>query len=166
MGKGYRNSPVIGENRYDLQEGDTTRYLEHVLENRKARPIDISDPQQVAERIDLYFERCKRNGIQPGVIGLANALGVHRDTINKWKNGLRRGEEHQNLIQDAYNVMMELWELNLRDGKINPVSGIYLGKVLFGFVDEQQITIQPKALEQDTQDVAVIEAKYKELPED
>lgn len=160
-----KNSPVIGENRYNLQEGDSSRYLRHVLGNRGLEAIDISDPKQVEARIQWYFNRCIEDGIQPGVIGLANALGVHRDTINKWKNGLRQGEEHQNIIQDAYNVLMELWECNLRDGKVNPVAGIYLGKVLFGFVDEQNITLQAKPLEQ-TQDISVIEAKYKQLPDD
>lgn len=159
------NSPVIGENRYNLQKGDSSRYLRHVLENRKARPIDINDPKQVEERITWYFNRCIEDDIQPAVTGLANALGVHRDTINSWKNGEYRGETHTDLIKRAYEVMMELWEINLRDGKVNPVAGIYLGKVLFGFVDEQNITVQAKPLEQ-TQDIAVIEAKYKELPED
>lgn len=160
-----KNSPVIGENRYNLQEGDSSRYLRHVLGNRGLEPIDISDPKQVEARIQWYFNRCIEDGIQPGVIGLANALGVHRDTINGWKNGSRRADTHKDIIQDAYNVLMELWECNLRDGKVNPVAGIYLGKVLFGFVDEQNITLQAKPLEQ-IQDVSVIEAKYKQLPDD
>ena len=160
-----KNSPVIGENRYNLQKGDSARYLRHVLENRNVRPIDISDPKQVEERIQWYFNRWIEDDIQPAVTGLANALGVHRDTINAWKNGIYREETHTDLIKKAYEVMMELWEINLRDGKVNPVAGIYLGKVLFGFVDEQNITLQAKPLEQ-TQDISVIEAKYKQLPDD
>lgn len=164
--KGSRNSPVIGNNRFDLQKGDSSRYLRHVLGNRGLEPIDISDPKQVEDRITWYFNRCIEDDIQPAVTGLANALGVHRDTINGWKNGSRRPETHKDIIQEAYNVMMELWEINLRDGKYNPVAGIYLGKVLFGFVDEQNITVQAKPLEQETKDISVIEAKYKELPDD
>jgi hypothetical protein len=53
----------------------------------------------------------------------------------------------------------------MTSGKINPVSGIFLGKNNFGYTDKQEYVVTPNTLSQDTP-VEVIEAKYEALPED
>jgi hypothetical protein len=50
------------------------------------------------------------------------------------------------------------------NGKINPVSGIFLGKNNFQYVDKQDFVVTPNT-GVDAVDPATIEAKYKELPE-
>lgn len=164
--KGYRNSPVIGDNGYNLEQGDNTRYIRHALANMNLPPIDISDATQVEERIMWYFENCMTNDMKPAVSGLCNALGIHRDTLNEWKNGNQRKSTHSDIIKKAYNILDELWEHYMLNGKINPVTGIYLGKVMFGHIEEQHIVVQPKPFDSDYQDQATIEAKYKQLPSD
>ena len=52
----------------------------------------------------------------------------------------------------------------MTSGKINPVSGIFLGKNNFGYQDKQEYVVTPNTLSQDTP-VEVIEAKYDALPE-
>ena len=36
-----------------------------------------------------------------------------------------------------------LWEKYMQNGKINPVSGIFLGKNNFGYVDKQEHVVTP-----------------------
>jgi hypothetical protein len=164
--KGYRNSPVIGDNGYNLEQGDNTRYIRHALANMKLPPIDISDATQVEERIMWYFENCMSNDMKPAVSGLCNSLGISRETLNKWKHGEYRGETHHDLIKRAYDFLDEMWEYYMLHGKLNPVTGIYLGKTMFGHIEEQHIVVQPKPFDSDYQDQATIEAKYKQLPSD
>jgi hypothetical protein len=54
----------------------------------------------------------------------------------------------------------------MQNGKINPVSGIFLAKNLFGgqYTDKQEFVLTPN--QQNEVDVAAIEAKYAELPEE
>jgi hypothetical protein len=52
----------------------------------------------------------------------------------------------------------------MMNGKINPVSGIFLGKNLWGYTDKQEYVLTPN--QKEAVDVATIEAKYKELPEE
>lgn len=146
--------------------GDNSRFLGHALAIRDMPPIDIADPEQVRERIDWYFEHCYRSDMKPTVTGFCNALKIHRSTIWEWKNGNYRAGTHQEVILEAYQVLETLWEEYMQNGKINPVSGIFLGKVNFGYVEKQEHILTPNTGGIQETDRAAIEAKYAELPED
>ena len=157
---------VKEDRRFYLEEGDNNKYIRHVMSNMNLSPIDISDAKQVEDRIQWYFNHCMEDDLKPTVGGLCNSLGIHRDTLNQWKNGEYRNSTHTDIIKKAYNILDELWEHYMMNGKINPVTGIYLGKVMFGHIEEQHIVLQPKTLDSDYQDASTIEAKYKQLPSD
>lgn len=162
---GRNNSPVIGDNGYNLEVGDNTKFIKHALAHRNLPPIDIRDVTQVEERITWYFNHCVEDDIKPTVAGLCNSLGISRETLHNWKSGEYREQTHQQVILNAYKFLDELWEHYMMNGKINPVAGIFIGKTMYGHIEEQHINIQAKPLEQ-SQDISYIEAKYKELPED
>lgn len=161
-----RNSPMIGNNGMLTETGDNSRYIRHALASWNLPPIDISDPKQVDKRLEWYFEHCMKEDMKPTVTGMCNSLGVHRDTVCNWKNGDVRANTHAPVIQKAYRLLEEMWENYMLNGKVNPVSGIFLGKVMFGYQDKQEIVVTPKNPINDYVDREVIEAKYAELPEE
>jgi hypothetical protein len=149
-----------------VEPGDNSKYIRHALTTLNMPPIDIADPQQVSERIDWYFEHCAVNEMKPTVKGFCNALGVHRDTIHTWRTGEYRAGTHQAIIVRAYDLLEEMWENYMLNGKINPVSGIFLGKNNFGYQDKQEYVLTPNQKQISQEDVKLIESKYEELPED
>jgi hypothetical protein len=148
----------------DVEPGDNSRFLRHALATLDMPPIDISDPKQVETRINWYFDHCINNEMKPTVKGFCNSLGITRQTLLTWKNGEYRADTHQAIILRAYNVLEELWEDYMLNGKINPVSGIFLGKNAWNYADKQEVVLTPNALDNDA-DAATIAAKYEELPE-
>jgi hypothetical protein len=46
-------------------------------------------------------------------------------------------------IKKAYKLMENMWENYMQNGKINPVSGIFLGKNNFGYQDKQEMVLTP-----------------------
>ena len=147
--------------------GDHSKYIRHALATLNLPPIDIANPQQVSDRIDWYFEHCATNEMKPTVTGFCNALGVHKDTIRAWYHGEHRAGTHQAIILRAYRVLEELWEDYMLNGKINPVSAIFLGKNQWqGYQDKQELVLTPNTGTPEALDAATIEAKYAELPED
>lgn len=158
-------------NRPDLQNfgaenckpGDNSRYLRLAMVSLNLPPIDISDPAQVEQRITDYFCHCMDNDRKPSVVGMCNWLGISRNTLNTWRNGEYRGPAHSDLINKAYGLLEELWTDYMINGKVNPASGIFLGKNLFGYKDSQDIIIQPKQTITD-ESADEIGAKYSELP--
>jgi hypothetical protein len=61
--------------------------------------------------------------------------------------------------------MEELWETYMQNGKINPVSGIFLAKNNYGYSDKQEYVVTPNTPQLSDADTATIEAKYAELPD-
>lgn len=148
----------------DTEPGENTKYLAHALAVRNFPPIDIADPVQVQNRINDYFQLCVTNDMRPTATGFRNSLRIAKSTLWEWRQGNYRAGTHQAIICEAYDVLEALWEDNMQNGKINPVSGIFLGKNNFGYQDKQEYVLTPN---QGTQaiDSAVIEQKYAELPE-
>ena len=127
----------------NVKLGDNTRYLRHALAIYNLPPIDISDEKQVEERIGWYFNHCIENDMKPTVTGMANALGVDRRTIYDWSRGKVRSATHSPLVKKAMTMLEELWEDYMQNGKINPVSGIFLGKNHFGYQDSTEVVLTP-----------------------
>ena len=144
--------------------GDNTKYLTHALAVRNFPPIDIADPVQVQNRIHEYFALCVQNDMKPTATGFRNALRIGRTTLWEWKQGNFRADTHQAIICEAYDVLEALWEDYMMNGKINPVSGIFLGKNNFGYQDKQEYVLTPNQNGQVVDSVA-LEQKYAELPE-
>lgn len=145
-----------------VKPGDNARYLRHALVTLNLPPIDIADEKQVEERINWYFVHCIENDMKPTVKGLCNALGIARQTLNTWNNEQYRGFTHSALIKKAYGLMEELWEDYMLNGKVNPVSGIFLGKNNFSYKDVQDIVVIPNNPLGEVQDPATIQQKYLE----
>jgi len=138
-------------NRPDLQKfgeentlpGDNSRYLRYAMASWDLQPINISDPVQVQNRIQQYFQYCIDNDRKPNMIGMANWLGVDRKTVNNWKSGDYRTETHLPVIKKAIDVLEELWVDYMMNGKVNPGSGIFLGKNMFQYKDVADVVITP-----------------------
>lgn len=142
--KRKRNRPDLANfGAENVEPGDNTRYIRLAMVSLDLPPIDISDPVQVEQRIKDYFGFCAENDRKPSVIGMCNWLGISRDTIQTWKRGEYRDSTHSALINKAYTMLEELWTDYMLNGKVNPASGIFLGKNLFGYRDQQDVIITP-----------------------
>lgn len=148
-----------------VDPGDNAKFLRHALTIRQWPLIDITDPIQVENRIQEYFGLCMADDIKPSVKGFVNALRVSYSTLWEWRKGNYRAGTHQAIICEAYDVLEALWQDYMQNGKINPVSGIFLGKNLFGYTDKQEMVVTPNTGVPEAIDPATIEAKYAELPE-
>ena len=158
--KRKRGNPAVSPDLY--QAVDMTiqqNIMEQSLTLMNLPNIDLNDPEQVRERIDYYFRLVTSNGNRPTVAGLGLALnGMDRKRLWEIRTGNfgnTRGEVAAlpktvtDLIKKAYKTMEELWENYMQTGRINPVSGIFLGKNNFGYQDKQDVVITPNNPESD-----------------
>lgn len=150
-----------------VDAGDNARYLAHAMMTMNLPRIDTSDPKQVEERIQWYLHHCVDNDMKPTVKGFCNAIGISRNTLWNWKCGNFRAGTHEEIVLRAYDLLEEMWENYMQNGKINPMAGVFLGVNNFGYRDVKQVNLTPVVEnKEEIPDIAAIEAKYAELPED
>lgn len=155
-------------NNVEIPEGDNNKYTAFTLDIMKLQHIDIEAPDQVRQRIIEYFQLCADHDMKPGVAGLSLALGMDRRRLWEIKTGVKGKnpipQECKDAIKAAYISLESLMENYMQNGKINPVSGIFLMKNNFDYQDRQDYVVTPNT-NSDIPDAKTIEARYEELPE-
>ena len=113
--------------------------------------IDMNDVNAVTQRLGEYFALYEKADLKPTVTGMAIALnGMSRQTLTAiahdrptgsagYKTALPR--EVADSIKKAYKMLENMWETYMNSGKINPVSGIFLGKNNYGYQDKTEYVL-------------------------
>lgn len=130
-----------------------SQLIEKNLQVAQLPNIDLTDVNQVERRIQEYFQIEHSYGNRPTVAGMAMSLnGMDRRRL--WEivndaptNG--RGDkvllpkQTSDTVKKYYAILTNLWEDYMQSGKINPVSGIFLGKNNFGYKDQTEYVLTP-----------------------
>jgi hypothetical protein len=142
----------IGETLAPITEpGDNAKYLAVGLKLFNMPKVDLQKPEMVEARLNEFFAIHAEADMKPTVSGMAMSLGMDRRRLWEIRSGAKMGG-HTDLdlptltvdyIKRAYNYMEILWENYMQNGKINPVSGIFLGKNNFGYQDKTEYVVTP-----------------------
>ena len=147
------NNWLSPENMLNVDVGDNTKYLRKNMKLMNLPDINMRDVEQVNARLNEYFDFMAECDSKPTVAGLAMALnGMSRQSLwaiahdrplgsDGYKSALPR--EVTDLIKKAYKTLEILWEDYMNNGKINPVSGIFLGKNNYGYQDKTEYVLTP-----------------------
>ena len=176
MSHNGKNSPVIGMNGYNLEPGDNRRIIAVNLQLLNMPDIDIHDVDAVAERLSSFFGIYAEADMKPTVAGMAVALNGHnRQWLLNLINDRATGgggykadvpREVANLIKKAYAMMETSWESYMNGGKLNPVTGIFLGKNNFHYQDKTEYVLTPNQKAPEEYSVDEIKARYLPPQED
>ena len=128
---------------FGAEPGENARFIRFALASWDLPPIDISDPEQVKERIGMYFNHCAENDRKPQIVGMCNWLGINRNTLHEWLTGVTRKETHGDVIKKAVSFIEEMWADYMQSGKLNPASGIFLAKNWYGYKDVADVVVTP-----------------------
>ena len=168
-----KNSPIIGMNGYNLKEGDNTNVMKINIALFNMKEIDLYDVEQVNQRIGEYFQLYAKYDYKPTVAGLALALnGMDRRTLYAIANDLPTGgagyktalpDHVANYIKKAYKMMENMWETYMNSGKINPMTGVFLGINNYKYQDVKQVNLTPVLSnnDEDTYSVDDIKKRYQ-----
>lgn len=154
----------------NLEEGDNTKFLQLNMElfNMPSFKIRDATEEEIIQRLNDYFVLYAKYDMKPTVAGMAIALGTNRQTL--WAithdgpmggrgNEVTLPKNKTDLIKNAYNLLENLWENYMVSGKINPVSGIFLGKNNYGYQDKTEYVVTPKT-DSDEYSAADIRERY------
>lgn len=151
--KGGMSDPLI-----NMEEGDNAKFLATALAIEKlgrVKKVDFTNYEECSQRIEEYFQFMIQQDQKPTMTGLAMALGVDRSRLYEILKdqptcrGRKEGYTHciatpqvRELIQGCVRIMTNLWEDYMLNGKINPASGIFIGKNFYGMRDEVEHVVK------------------------
>lgn len=142
-----------------VEPGDISRITAFSFQWCSMPPVDTANREQVERRIAEYFNACIEQDMRPGVAGLCAALGISRTTWYYWGTNERR--DYKDLIERTKAVMEGITEQYMLQGKINPVTGIFLLKNHFGYVDKNEVVLTPNDTPLgEQQDAEALKQKY------
>ena len=149
--KRKRNRPDLQQFGYELAEpGDNSKATMFIQALNKFDRVDLSDEKAVKQRMDDFWQLCIDFDTKPQVSGMADVLGLDRRRL--WEithdvphRNLECSSATRDLIKKEYRKLEVLWEYYILNGKVNPVSAIFLGKNNFDYADRQEITLTPGA---------------------
>ena len=142
--------------------GTNRKVLMNALEALNHARVDVKNPQAIQDRIQEYLQFCLEEDIAPNVSGCASWLGINAATLTSWYSGTTGSPEHQLVASRFYGVLQDVWSQNMQENNVNPVSGIFMGKVFFGYKDTQEIVVNQRITNELT--AADLIAESKMLP--
>ena len=159
---------ILTDAALNVEAGDNTKYVLLGAKLFNLPPIDLKDPDQVNDRLNEFFQIHAEADMKPTVSGMGMALGLDRRRLWEIKTGNFNGNgKYSKLptptmdsIKRAYEYMEILWENYMQNGKINPVSGIFLGKNNFGYQDKTEYVVTPNVNNDSDYNADDIRARY------
>lgn len=140
---GYRNNNLQNAGA-DASPELINNSIQIAMDIFQAPTPDLHDPQQVRDAIINYFASCQRNNTRPGNLGLYAALGMSRQDFNdvlRGKNKSKVSPDCIDMLKKANRSIGAYRENLALNGKINPVTYIFMGKNYDGLTDTQQIEV-------------------------
>ena len=139
---------------FQLPEGlkatDNVNFTLHNLDIVALKPIDarLCSEEQLQKRCFEYLEICLRNDMKPSLAGLALALNVSRQTLINYITGASQiTKENEAVLRKFSTFLNALLEDYIQNGKMNPVSAIFIAKNNFGYKDAQEYIVNNQTQE-------------------
>ena len=149
-----------------LEPGENAKYVKHSLAMMDWKQPDMSRIEEVNQRILDYFQLCADNDMKPSFAGMALAFGVDRRTMWNWCNDVPGGRhlapEIRETLKKGQQILNAQMEDYMQNGKINPVSGIFLMKNNMGYTDQQEVVLRPDSPLGEKADPEALKRKYLE----
>lgn len=135
------------------EPGDNSKFTRHNRMLYELVPVTFESAEEVKERTITYLDICEQNDMKPSVAGYALALGI--DRVNLWRivtGATVKPAEVRNVLKRAYDLLNAQMEDYMQNGKINPVSGIFLMKNAWGYKDKQEIEVSASQADAESPD--------------
>lgn len=143
--------------------GDNTKYITFALVLRALPKVNMNSVEEVAQRITDYFQLCADYDMKPGMAGLASAFGYDRRSLWEYINGKQaKNKDVSDTLKKASQSLDLIMESYMQNGKINPISGIFLMKNNLNYSDKQEVVVTAQSPLGDTKDTKALEEKYGE----
>ena len=137
------NNQTVNESRKEYMAQPRVQEFNKAMTDRLfgvgGRPPAFKSVEQLNKDISEFLDLCYKTTTIPTVVGLATWLGCSRDTIYAHANDSRSPFSYS--IKNFIDLCHMSLENGAIDGKVNPVTYIFMGKNYFGLSDSKDIKV-------------------------
>ena len=107
------------------------------------RQVKVKNDEELAFRLDDYFQRCAESGQIPTIEEMCMSTGYTYSAVYDWETGRSRGfsEETANIIKKAKEMCKTFDAKLVVSGKMNFLAYCFRAKNYYGMVDKQEHTL-------------------------
>lgn len=137
-----------------------SRILNEVLvEYRKPK---VKSDDEMAERLNDYFNRCAERGQIPTVEEMELSTGYTDRDLWEIETGVRKGFSPATsyIIKKAKSILKSFDAKMVIDGKLNFLAYCFRAKNYYGMVDKQEYVLTPNTKQEDEFSAEDIKARY------
>nr|DAX35649.1 MAG TPA: DNA-packaging protein small subunit [Bacteriophage sp.] len=135
--------------------------LSNYLDLLDKKPIQT--PEECADRLNKFFEKCAEKGQLATIESMALELGLTNQQVNNLINDKSKGEVVALMLQKAKQIIAaQDAELALRN-RINSILYIFRSKNFYGMVDKREIINNRPENELDKKSKAELEDRYADI---
>lgn len=135
--------------------------LSNYLELLDKKPIQT--PEECADRLNKFFEKCAEKGQLATIESMALELGLTNQQVNNLINDKSKGEVVALMLQKAKQIIAaQDAELAMRN-RINSILYIFRSKNFYGMVDKREIINNRPENELDKKSKAELEDRYADI---
>ena len=101
---------------------------------------DASMDQEFEDRVNMIIEFCKRKKMRLGIETLCAGLGISRQELHNWENGVgNTSERRRDGVKQIKQLIYAFLEQCGMSGRLNPTTYVWLSKNWMNYVDEVKI---------------------------
>lgn len=107
------------------------------------RQTKVKNDEELAYRLDDYFQRCANSGQIPTIEEMCMSTGYTYSTVYDWETGRRGGfsSETADIIKKAKEMCKTFDAKLVVSGKLNFLAYCFRAKNYYGMVDKQEHTL-------------------------
>lgn len=137
-------------------------YIIHAKRLSELPKIALSDPEEIRERVDFYYQLCVTDGVRPNLPGLALAFGLTRTGLINAMSDRRMTRDAAQELGRGIAMMDEILSGMVLDGRVMPVAAIYLMNNWLGYKNASEVTTRTETVETGV-DQKALEQKYQSV---
>lgn len=145
-----------------------TAFVQYHMDMLKMRQgANKRDVPDLYRRFYTYLAYCAEHGIIPNNMNAYFAIGIIRQDISAWKNGVTGTPEQKQFAEDVSQFFASIHEQAGGEGIVNPILSIYWSKAHDGMIEASKVEVVQDNPLGERQSAEEIQQKYADiLPED
>lgn len=161
-GKGSIDLFRVDRDKDYLLPGEASEMAEHMVNFLTWQSYDEADVETLIQRFVAYVNYCHLHDLKMSNEMCYMALGVHRKTMMHWEYGFYGTAEHQHFAKKVLQFLSANRELQMVQGNLNPVVGIWWQKNYDGLRDQSELVVTTRDPLQGYKSTDELEKKYLE----